>query len=144
MSYIKMWVHLVFATKSREPLLSKEIRYKIQEHIIQNCKEKSIYLQAINGYTDHIHCLISLGREQSIAKIAQLIKGESSFWINKYKLTKTQFKWQDDYFAVSVSESVLPKVIAYIKNQELHHAIKSFDDEVKEFEKIYGFLSNKN
>ena len=144
MSYIKMWVHLVFATKSREPLLSKEIRYKIQEHIIQNCKEKSIYLQAINGYTDHIHCLISLGREQSIAKIAQLIKGESSFWINKYKLTKTQFKWQDDYFAVYVSESELPKVTAYIKNQELHHAIKSFDDEVKEFEKIYGFLLTKN
>lgn len=144
MSYIKMWVHLVFSTKNRDPLLTKDIRYKVQEHIIQNCKEKSIYLKAINGYKDHIHCLISLGREQSIAKIAQLIKGESSFWINKHKLTETQFIWQDDYFAVSVSESIVPKVVAYIKNQELHHADKSFDDEVKEFEKIYGFLPTKN
>jgi len=144
MSYIKMWVHLVFSTKNRDPLLTKDIRYKVQEHIIQNCKEKSIYLKAINGYKDHIHCLISLGREQSIAKIAQLIKGESSFWINKHKLTETQFIWQDDYFAVSVSESIVAKVVAYIKNQELHHADKSFDDEVKEFEKIYGFLPTKN
>lgn len=144
MSYIRMWVHLVFATKNRAPLLSREIRYKVQEHIIQNCKEKSIYLQAVNGYTDHIHCLILLGKEQSIAKIAQLIKGESSFWINKHKLANSQSTWQDDYFAVSVSESVLPRVIDYIKNQEQHHAKKSFDDEIREFEKIYGFLWNKN
>lgn len=139
-----MWIHLVFATKNREPLLPKEIRYKVHEHIIQNCKEKSIYLQAINGYTDHLHCLISLGREQSISKVTQLIKGESSFWINKHQLTETNFMWQDDYFAVSVSESSLQKVINYIKNQEIHHAKKSFDDEVKEFEKLYGFrVSNK-
>lgn len=140
MSYVRMWVHLVFATKNRAPLLSKDLRSSLHQHIIQNCKEKSIYLQAVNGFTDHIHCLVSLGKEQSIAKVAQLIKGESSFWINKHKLTKTQFMWQDDYFAVSVGESVLPKVIAYIESQERHHAIKSFDDEVREFEKIYGFL----
>ena len=143
MSYTRMWVHLVFATKNRTPLLTKEIRYKVQNHIIENCKEKLIYLQAINGHTDHIHCLISLGRDQTIAKVAQLIKGESSFWINKNQLAEQQFIWQDDYFAVSVSESNLQAVINYIRNQEVHHAKKSFDDEVKEFEKNYGFLLKK-
>lgn len=144
MSYIRMWIHLVFATKNREPLLSKDIRYKVYEHIKDNCKEKSIYLQAINGYSEHIHYLISLGREQSIAKVAQLIKGESAFWINKNDLTLSKFIWQDDYYAVSVSESNLERVTNYIKNQEIHHARKSFSDEVKEFEKLYGFLSRKN
>lgn len=139
MSYVRMWIHLVFATKNREPLLTKDIRYKVYEHIKANCKEKAIYLQAINGYSEHVHCLISLGREQSIAKVAQLIKGESSFWINKQKLTENQFTWQDDYYAVSVSESIVPKVVAYIKNQEIHHAKKPFNDEVKEFEKKYRF-----
>lgn len=144
MSYIKIWVHLVFATKNREPFLTKEIKPKVQEHIIQNCKEKSIYLQSINGHLDHLHCLISLGKEQSISKISQLIKGESSFWINQHQLTTNKFMWQDDYFAVSISESNLQKVVNYIKNQEIHHAKKSFDDEVKEFEKLYGFrVSNK-
>jgi len=144
MSYTRIWVHLVFATKHRAPLLSTDIRYKIQKHIIQNCKEKSIYLQSINGYTDHMHCLVVLGRDQTIAKIAQLIKGESAFWINKNQLTKQHFMWQDDYFAISVSESIVPKVIAYIKNQEQHHAKKSFENEWNEFTARYGFQINKD
>ena len=139
MSYVKIWIHLVFSTKNRHPFLTKNIRYKIQNHIIENCKNKSIFLQAVNGYVDHIHCLISLGKDQSIAKIAQLIKGESSYWINQNHLTNEQFMWQDDYFAISVSESQLEIVTNYIKNQKAHHAKKSFAMEVKEFADKYKF-----
>jgi len=139
MSYVKIWVHLVFSTKNRVPLLTKEIRYDVHNHIIDNCKEKNIFLQAVNGYTEHLHCLVSLGKEQSIAEVAKLIKGESSFWINKNKLTKEKFMWQDDYFAVSVSESHRERVEDYIKNQEAHHAKKSFAEEVDEFMTKYGW-----
>ncbi|RZK20637.1 MAG: IS200/IS605 family transposase [Pedobacter sp.] len=139
MSYVKIWVHLVFSTKNRHPYLTKDIRYKLQNHIIENCREKSIFLTAINGHTEHLHCLISLGKEQNIAKIAQLIKGESAYWINKNELTKEAFIWQDDYFATSVSESQLETVTNYIKNQEIHHAKKSFAEEVKEFADKYKF-----
>jgi len=139
MSFVKIWVHLVFATKNREPLLNKELRHELIQHIIQNCKEKDIYLQTINGYTEHIHCLISLGKDQSISKICQLIKGESSFWINKNDLTTEKFIWQDDYFAVSVSESQVETVIQYIKNQEVHHSKKTFIEEVDEFMDKYGW-----
>lgn len=139
MSFVKIWVHLVFATKNREPCLNKEFRYEVYKHIIENCKEKEIFLQAINGHTDHIHCLISLGKDQSISKISQLIKGESSLWINKNNLTAEKFSWQDDYFAVSISESQVETVINYIQNQEKHHAKKSFNDEVEEFMTRYGW-----
>lgn len=139
MSHVRIWVHLVFATKNREPLLKKEIRYDIQKHIIENCVNQEIFLKAINGYTDHLHCLISLGKDQTIAKVSQLIKGESSFWINKSNLTPENFSWQDDYFAVSVSESQVEKVILYIKNQEKHHEKKSFDDEINEFLEKFGW-----
>jgi len=138
MSFVKIWIHLVFSTKDRKPCLKKEFRYNIYKHIIQNCKEKDIFLQAINGYTDHLHCLISLGKDQSISKITQLIKGESSIWINKNNLTSEKFSWQNDYFAVSVSESQVETVTNYIKNQEKHHSKKSFDDEVTEFMTKYG------
>jgi len=124
MSFVKIWIHLVFATKNREPLLSPNIRQVVYKHIINNCKEKDIFLKAINGYTDHVHCLLSLNKDQSIAKIAQLIKGESSFWINKSEITSNPFSWQDDYFAVSVSESQVDTVTKYIKNQEKHHSKK--------------------
>jgi putative transposase len=144
MSFLKIWIHLVFSTKNREPFLTKDIRYKVHQHIIENCKEKDIFIIAVNGYTDHLHCLISLGKEQSIAKIAQLIKGESSFWINKNEICKTKFSWQDDYFAVSVSESQVGTVKKYIQNQEAHHSKSTFSNEVDEFMKKYNWDSTDN
>jgi putative transposase len=144
MSFLKIWIHLVFSTKNREPYLTKDIRYKVHQHIIENCKEKDIFILAVNGYTDHLHCLISLGKEQSIAKIAQLIKGESSFWINKNEICKTKFSWQDDYFAVSVSESQVGTVKKYIQNQEAHHSKSTFNNEVDEFMKKYNWDSSDN
>jgi len=60
-----------------------------------------------------------------------LIKGESSFWVNQNNLTPEKFSWQDDYFAVSVSESQVIAIINYIKNQEKHHSKKSFEEEVE-------------
>jgi len=139
MSYVRIWVHLVFSTKDREPWLKKEFRYDVHNHIIKNCLEKEIFLQAINGYTDHLHCLISLGKDQTIAKVTQLIKGESSFWINQTGRIQEKFSWQDDYFAVSVSESQVPTVIKYIKNQEKHHSKKTFAEETEEFMTKYGW-----
>jgi putative transposase len=138
-SYVKIWVHLVFTTKKRKPFLKKNVKNEVINHIIENCKSKNIFLKEINGHEEHIHCLISLGKEQSIAELTQLIKGESSFWVNKHKITDAKFNWQDDYFAVSISESQVGTVLRYIQNQEEHHKKKSFQEEVEEFVKKYGF-----
>nr|WP_315029337.1 transposase [uncultured Chryseobacterium sp.] len=103
MSFIKIYVHLVFSTRRREPFLSTfDLRIKVWKHIKEYATEKGIFLDMVNGYSDHCHCLISLGSNQSIEKITQLLKGESSYWINKNQLTKEKFSWQDEYFAVSV------------------------------------------
>ena len=140
MSWIRIWIHLVFSTKDAFPFLNTlELREKVFKHIKQNAESKNIWLDNIGGYNNHAHCLVSLGSEQSINKVAQLIKGESSFWINKNKLTKTKFVWQDDYWAVSVSESHLDTVRKYIQSQEEHHKQKSFADEVDDFMKKYGW-----
>tara|TARA_R110002020_G_scaffold420022_3_gene629171 strand:+ start:1624 stop:1884 length:261 start_codon:yes stop_codon:yes gene_type:complete len=77
--------------------------------------------------------------DQTKQKTVQLIKGESSFWINKNKLTQAKFEWQDEYFAVSVSESQLNKVREYIKNQEDHHRKKTSLEEYEEFIVKFGF-----
>ncbi len=88
------------------------------EHIKSNAKKKGIFIIEINCVSDHIHILISLGSDQSIGKVVQLIKGESSHWINQNKLVRGKFEWQDDYIAVFVSKSILDKVRKYITNQE--------------------------
>ena len=139
MSWVRIWVHMVFCTNNRFPFLDKEIRQQVFQHIRQNAIIKEIFLDSINGYTDHAHCLISLNRNQSISDVAQLIKGESSYWINKNKLTLNKFIWQDDYWAVSVSESLVPRTRNYILNQEEHHQKKNFKEEVNEFMKQYGW-----
>lgn len=127
MPFVKVYIHFVWSTKNRYPFLNtKELRSKVWDHIRDNAKKKGIFIDFINGYSDHCHCLVSLGIDQSIQKVMQLIKGESSFWINKNSLTTKKFEWQDEYFAVSVSESVLNRVREYIKNQEEHHRKKLF------------------
>lgn len=140
MSFIKIYIHLIFSTKNRVPYLnSLDLRIKVWKHIKENASEKGIYLDMVNGYSDHCHCLISLGSGQNIEKIAQLIKGESSYWINRNKLTIEKFAWQDEYFAVSVSESKIDVVRNYIKDQESHHTRKSFTEEYQKFIEKYNF-----
>ena len=124
--------------------MGDEIRKKVFHHIRENARRKEIYLDFIGGYVDHVHCLISLGTNQTIEKIMQLLKGESSFWINQNHLCKTKFEWQDEYFAVSVSESVIEKVRKYIANQEEHHRDTSFDEEFEEFMSRAGFQKFKD
>jgi REP element-mobilizing transposase RayT len=139
MPYIKAWFYMVWATKNRYPFLTKSIRKKVVDHIRQNAKPKGIFLDCINGYDEHMHCLVSLSSDQTISKVVQLIKGESSFWINKEKLCTGKFEWQEEYFAVSVSHSQLKKVRRYIYDQENHHQKKTFQQEYEEFIRKYEF-----
>lgn len=140
MPFVKIYIHCVWGTKNRYPYLdSKELRLMVWKHIFDNAKEKGIFIDTISGYSDHCHCLISLGTDQTIQKVLQLIKGESSFWINKNELTEEQFGWQDEYFAVSISESMIDKIRKYIYNQEEHHLTKSFQEEYDEFMSKYKF-----
>ncbi|HEY5508900.1 MAG TPA: IS200/IS605 family transposase [Paludibacter sp.] len=140
MPFIKVYIHFVWSTKNREPFLeTKEIRDKVWFHIKDNAQKKGIFIDFVNGYSQHCHCLVSLGIDQTIQKTIQMIKGESSFWINKEGLTKSKFEWQDEYYAVSVSESMIEKVRNYIKNQELHHNTHSYDDEIDNLIDKHGF-----
>ena len=132
MSWIRIWVHLVFSTKNREKYLVDDIRSTVFKHIKENAENKNIWIDHIGGYKDHCHCLISLGKEQTIRKVAQLIKGESSFWINKYLNLKFKFSWQDDFWAKSVAESQIEEIREYIRSQEEHHKKRTFKDEIEE------------
>ncbi len=140
MPYIKVWIHYVWSTKNRKAVLTDNFRVPLFDHIKQNALQKNIFLDRINGYYDHVHCLVSLGSDQTIEKIAQLIKGESAFWFNnKSGFNTARLEWQDEYFAVSVSESALGNVRAYIDNQVNHHKKKTFIEEYDEFINKYGF-----
>ena len=134
-----MIIHYIWSTKNRAPLINKELKPLLLEHIKENSIKKGIFIDTHNCVSDHIHLLVSLGTEQTIAKTVMLIKGESSFWVNKQKLLKNKFEWQDEYIALSVSYSAIDKVREYILNQEEHHKKKTFNEEYEEFLNTHYF-----
>lgn len=145
MPYVSVYIHFVWSTKDRVPYLeNKTTREAMWQHIRDNGKAKGIFIDFVNGHIDHCHCLVSLGTEQTISKLMQLIKGEAAFWFNKQHFIKEKLEWQDEYFAVSVSESALNIVRNYIKNQEEHHKKKTFQQEYDEFILRYGFQKFKD
>ena len=130
MSYTKVCIHYVWATKNRMPFLTRPIRNPLFAHIKRNAEDKKIMIDILNGHVDHVHCLVWLQPTQNIDLIAKLIKGESAHWLNNLSgLFNTKFQWQENYFAVSVSESLVPQVRAYIQNQDAHHKKISFEEE---------------
>lgn len=102
-------------------------------HFQEYATSKEIFLLEVNVWENHCHALISLGRNQNIADVMRLIKGESAYWLNKETRLPYKFRWQDDYYAVSVSESHLEAVCRYIRDQESHHKRISWEEELTSF-----------
>ncbi|MCF2442976.1 IS200/IS605 family transposase [Dyadobacter sp. CY345] len=140
MSYVKIWIHAVWGTKNREAILKPAILKSICTHIIANAKEKGIVIDRINGHDDHIHVLMLLNSDLGISKQMQFLKGESSNWANKIRLTKDRLYWADKYFAASVSNDKVGIVRKYIDNQQLHHQKQTFADEYRIFLNSQGFF----
>jgi putative transposase len=143
MSQTQIYIHYVWATRSRRPTLILPYRYQLFDHIKQNALLKGIHLDRINGYTDHVHCLVWLQPSQSVAGVAQQLKGESAYWFNMLSGIKgVKLQWQESYFAVSVSLSQVGAVRNYIDNQEKHHDRKTFKEEYDALMRRYLFVKN--
>ena len=135
MPYTRVFIHYIWSTKNRKHLISDELKPLLLKHIKGNSIKKGIYINCLNCVSDHIHLLVSLGTDQTIAKTAMLIKGESSFWVNKQKIIKNKFEWQTEYIALSIQYNSIGNVKKYIANQEEHHKKITFEDEYDEFMK---------
>ncbi len=133
MSYVNVWIHAVWGTKNRAPVLVEDVRQRVIDHIHENARAKGIYVERLNGYTEHLHCLFALNADMSVATSLQLLKGESAHWANQEKITDVKFEWANEYYASSVSEADLQRVSTYIELQAEHHRKKSFKEEVEGF-----------
>jgi putative transposase len=129
-SYSALWIHLVWSTKNREPILIPSLKQEVFKVINDIATDHEIYLDCINGIEDHIHLLIRLRTDQSVADVVKTIKGNS--WEHFKNDSEKYVTWQDGFAAFSVSPGNLKRVRSYIYNQEDHHKQKSFSDELKE------------
>ncbi len=130
-AYSRVWLHLVWATLERRPLISKAAAPKLSEHLHQYASSKGVYMKINYVNPDHVHVLVDLPTGLAIDDMMQLFKGESSHWINQGNLLGCKFAWGRGYGAFSVSHSGVGEVAKYISGQEEHHRGRDFAAELR-------------
>jgi putative transposase len=131
-SFDSINVHIVFSTLRREPLIDSAWQSRLYEYFGGIVRERKASLISAGRIPDHVHLLVSLGRELAVAEAVRIVKCVSSRWINETLSEPRDFAWQAGYGAFSVSSSQLDKVQQYIANQEVHHRSRTFQEELRE------------
>ena len=134
-TYSKNIVHVVFSTKDRRKIISKQFQPRMRAYTAGICKKNDIFVHAIGGMDDHIHLLVQIPASLALAKAVNAIKSNTSRWANEQGV---KFAWQQGYAAFSVSASNVATVCRYIRNQEAHHKKMDFAAEYSALLKKHG------
>jgi len=131
-SFVSLVSHIIFSTKNRRPMLRAEIRDELHAYTGGVLRSENCCLLKAGGISDHIHILAQLNASLPVATCVQKIKTNTSRWLKRRFPTHSKFAWQEGYAAFSVSPSQIPKVKAYIENQQEHHRKRSFTEELRD------------
>jgi len=137
-SLSKLYVHLIFSTQHREPLLIPSVRGSLHAYLATVLKNQDCPALTIGGTSDHAHLLFRLSKNLALAEVVEKVKTTSSKWLKTQARTLQSFHWQNGYGGFSVSPAEVDSVAAYIEGQEEHHRKVSFQDEYRRFLKEYG------
>ncbi len=137
-TYTQLYVHVVFSVKGRQALIPERHKAELHKYITGIITNKKQKLIQINSMPDHIHILIGVTPNTALSALVKDIKVNSTRFINQKRWTVGQFAWQEGYGAFSYSHSQIPKVAAYIENQETHHSRQTFRDEYLAFLEHFG------
>ena len=137
-SLCKIYLHVIFHIKTTSPQLLDEDIERIHAYIGQVINATKCTNVWVGGVNDHVHALCLLDSETSPAQLVEEIKRNSSRWIKSISPHYSKFTWQAGYAALSVSQSVVDKTLAYIKNQRSHHSRTTFQDEYRQFLELYN------
>ena len=128
-----IFVHVVFATRHRVPILSPEIRRGLHKYLAGILRNLGCHVVEIGGVSDHVHLLIGLSRTSSMAEVIEKVKTGWSKWLKSCGEEFRGFHWQNGYAAFSVGRSQVDRVARYIVNQEEHHRRYTFQEEYRRF-----------
>jgi putative transposase len=137
MALWRLYYHLVWATKNREPLIDKKREDKLYSYLIGKADLLKCIIHAVNGTEDHIHVIASIPPVLSIADFVKQIKGSSAHYLNHLgSNNERSFGWQAGYGVFSMGHKQLEQAVSYVDNQKLHHAqgtiIPSLEREMNE------------
>ena len=128
-TFSQIYIQTVFAVSGRLSLITQDFKEELHKYIAGIVRNKGQKLISINGMADHLHILIGLRPAMALANLVRDIKSDSSDWVNRRRLARGEFAWQEGYGAFSYGHSQLDTIIRYIQNQEKHHRRRSFEEE---------------
>ena len=137
-SLCKVYLHIVFHIKTTSPEIREEHLERLHSYMGQLVNTTGCQVLRVGGVTDHVHLLCVLAKTETIAHLVEEVKRNSSRWIKTIDDRYKHFAWQGGYAAFSVSESVLPRTLEYVKNQKQHHVKQNFHNEYLEFLNLYN------
>ena len=120
-NFTQLYVHLIWSTWDRLPLVTSTIREQIYNVIVHECEQLQCSVVAIGGIEDHVHLLAGFSTNVTISNLVKQVKGSSSHYVNHSLQPDAFFKWQGSYAAFTVSHQDLTVVATYIQNQAAHH-----------------------
>lgn len=130
-TYTQIYMHVIFAVKGRESLISPEWQDELYRYMAGALKNHGHTPYIINGVDDHVPLLFGMTPKESLSELVQSLKIQSTKHL-KEQYGCVSFAWQSGYGAFSYSKSFLPAVSNYIANQKEHHKRKSFGDEIRD------------
>ncbi len=128
-TYTQLLYQIVFSTKNREKVLTKDSREKLFRYIWGILKNNDCFLYRINGIEDHIHIVTHIHPTVAISTLVKDIKVATSKWIKEEKVFKNFQGWQVGYGAFTYSFKDKDRLVNYVKNQESHHKKLTFKEE---------------
>ena len=125
----KLIYHCVFGTKDRRRSITDDLRPRLHRYVGGILERVRASLIAFGGTEDHIHLVIELRADMSVAEAMRLVKTNSSKWIHDTSTDQSRFGWQGGYAAFSASCSGVREVVGYVENQREHHRRRTFEEE---------------
>lgn len=136
-SLVKNYVHIVFSTKHRQPLIHPSIESELYSYLGGTCNNLGCQAIKVGGYLDHVHIICMLSKKIALMTLMEKLKSNSSKWIKSKGPDYENFYWQNGYGAFSVRPAETNKVIEYITNQHEHHSKKSFQEKYRKLLNSY-------
>lgn len=118
-----MHVHLVFVTKYRRKVFTKQILNELRNIFTNICSNFEARLVEFEGEGDHVHLLIEYPPKVSISKLVNSLKGVSSRLVRKQGYPSVQNAlwggslWSPSYFAGACGGAPLAVIKQYIEQQ---------------------------
>lgn len=137
-SLAQIYIHSIFSTKYRRPLIKPAIQDELYAYMGDNIVRLKGIPFLVNGVEDHVHIFSTLPKTVALCKFIEDIKRNSSRWIKTKGAEFHDFAWQNGYASFSVSSSRKNAVLRYIANQKAHHRKQTFKEEVLRFLDEYG------